>query len=101
MEYSVVVECWCMCFVYVDIIKDFLVNCVIQDDLESRDCSYMVLVEKICVESVELVLFFYVNYQGNIFGGQIMVWMENVVIIVVSWFCCVYFMLKVIEMFYF
>ncbi|KAB0386101.1 hypothetical protein FD755_001057, partial [Muntiacus reevesi] len=100
-EHSVAAERRRMRLVYADTIKDLLANCVIQDDLESRDCSHMVPAEKTRVESVELVLPPHANHQGNTFGGQIMAWMENVATIAASRLCRAHPTLKAIEMFHF
>ncbi|XP_022431470.2 acyl-coenzyme A thioesterase 11 isoform X1 [Delphinapterus leucas] len=100
-EHSVAAERRRMRLVYTDTIKDLLANCVIQDDLESRDCSRMVPAEKTRVESVELVLPPHANHQGNTFGGQIMAWMENVATIAASRLCHAHPTLKAIEMFHF
>ncbi|XP_058408486.1 acyl-coenzyme A thioesterase 11 isoform X1 [Diceros bicornis minor] len=100
-EHSVAAERRRMRLVYADTIKDLLTNCVIQDDLESRDCSDMVPAEKTRVESVELVLPPHANHQGNTFGGQIMAWMENVATIAASRLCRAHPTLKAIEMFHF
>ncbi|XP_068396059.1 LOW QUALITY PROTEIN: acyl-coenzyme A thioesterase 11 [Eschrichtius robustus] len=100
-EHSVAAERRRMRLVYTDTIKDLLANCVIQDDLESRDCSCMVPAEKTRVESVELVLPPHANHQGNTFGGQIMAWMENVATIAASRLCHAHPTLKAIEMFHF
>ncbi|XP_045713067.1 acyl-coenzyme A thioesterase 11 isoform X3 [Phyllostomus hastatus] len=100
-EHSVAAERRRMRLVYTDTIKDLLANYVIQDDLESRDCSYMVPAEKTRVESVELVLPPHANHQGNTFGGQIMAWMENVATIAASRLCRAHPTLKAIEMFHF
>nr|XP_008539096.1 PREDICTED: acyl-coenzyme A thioesterase 11 [Equus przewalskii] len=100
-EHSVAAERRRMRLVYADTIKDLLANCVIQDDLESRDCSHTVPAEKTRVESVELVLPPHANHQGNTFGGQIMAWMENVATIAASRLCRAHPTLKAIEMFHF
>ncbi|XP_066232468.1 acyl-coenzyme A thioesterase 11 isoform X2 [Saccopteryx leptura] len=100
-EHGVAAERRRMRLVYADTIKDLLANCVIQDDLESRDCSHMVPAEKTRVESVELVLPPHANHQGNTFGGQIMAWMENVATIAASRLCHAHPTLKAIEMFQF
>ncbi|OWK05433.1 ACOT11, partial [Cervus elaphus hippelaphus] len=100
-EHSVAAERRRMRLVYADTIKDLLANCVIQDDLESRDCSHMVPAEKTRVESVELVLPPHANHQGSTFGGQIMAWMENVATIAASRLCRAHPTLKAIEMFHF
>ncbi|XP_053070077.1 acyl-coenzyme A thioesterase 11 isoform X3 [Acinonyx jubatus] len=100
-EHSVAAERRRMRLLYADTIKDLLANCVIQDDLESRDCSCMVPAERTRVESVELVLPPHANHQGNTFGGQIMAWMENVATIAASRLCRAHPTLKTIEMFHF
>ncbi|XP_043819752.1 acyl-coenzyme A thioesterase 11 isoform X3 [Dromiciops gliroides] len=101
VEYSVAAERRRMRLVYTETIQDLLANSVIQDDLESRDCSRMVPAEKTRVESVELVLPPHANHQGNTFGGQIMAWMENVATIAASRLCQAHPTLKTIEMFHF
>ncbi|XP_072505658.1 acyl-coenzyme A thioesterase 11 isoform X3 [Notamacropus eugenii] len=101
VEYSVAAERRRMRLVYTETIRDLLTKSIIQDDLESRDCSRMVPAEKTRVESVELVLPPHANHQGNTFGGQIMAWMENVATIAASRLCPAHPTLKTIEMFQF
>nr|XP_020030962.1 acyl-coenzyme A thioesterase 11 isoform X1 [Castor canadensis] len=100
-EHGVAAERRRMRLVYADTIKDLLARCAIQDDLDSKDYSYMVPAEKTRVESVELVLPPHANHQGNTFGGQIMAWMENVATIAASRLCRAHPTLKAIEMFHF
>ncbi|XP_068949610.1 acyl-coenzyme A thioesterase 11-like isoform X3 [Petaurus breviceps papuanus] len=101
VEYSVAAERRRMRLVYTETIQDLLVKSVIQDDVESRECSRSVPAEKTRVESVELVLPPHANHQGNTFGGQIMAWMENVATIAASRLCQGHPTLKTIEMFHF
>lgn len=48
----------------------------------------IVLFIEVCM--VEIVFFNYINYFGILFGGQVLVWMDKVVfLVVVCYLCCI------------